>query len=192
MVVVLRELTYRELVSALRLYEPVRTGWTAGAGLLLSLAVPGLAIGGFVLGAYLADDLRQPVRVVLGALIALGPGQLLSGFVWRRKPWRLLAARRLAVYSTPPRRPDGTAWLLVSDEDLPLAWRVLSRARLYSGNAATRMGAAPPDAPSLCNRVSIIKSDALRKPGDRGAAESARAAFAAAGIRARIDGVDVS
>jgi hypothetical protein len=157
---------------------------------LLAIAVSVLAVGGFVLGAYLAGDLHQPLQVVLGAIVAIGLANF-SNYVRKQAPWRRVALRRIQYYSNPPTRPDGTAWALLPDEALPAAWTVLSKAHLWTGNSGARLASSPEDAPGLCNRVFIVKSDATRREGDLGAAESAAAALAEAGIRARVNNIDV-
>jgi hypothetical protein len=184
-----RQLSYRETITFLRLYEPRRSTVTVVTGLVLMLSAPAIAVSGVVVGGYVGSDFHQPIRVIAGALILLGFGQLSHG-VWRRQAWRRLATRRLAVYSAYPTGPDGSAWALVGDTDVDLVWRVLARAGLWTGNRAN-LGAAPSDAPTLRNRVFITRADALRKPDPRGAGELARGAFRTAGIRARVDNVDV-
>ncbi len=68
--------TYRDTLGLLRQYEGWRCLWRVVVGGLLITLVPALVIGGFVAGAYLANDLHDPLRVAIGAIVALGPGQV--------------------------------------------------------------------------------------------------------------------
>ena len=51
---------YRDILGILRQYEGWRCLWRVAVGGLLVTFAPVLPIGGFVAGAYLADDLHDP------------------------------------------------------------------------------------------------------------------------------------
>lgn len=100
-----------------------------------------MAIGGFVAGAYIAGDLHDPARVVLGAIVALGPGQLVSLPIWRHRPWDALVASQLWSYE----KPDGPGDLntIIRSEDFERASKALRRAKL-NPCGCTHMPTSPP------------------------------------------------
>ncbi len=102
-----------------------------------------MAIGGFVAGAYIAGDLHDPARVVLGAIVALGPGQLVSLSIWRHRPWDALVASQLWSYE----KPDGPGDLntIIRSEDFERASKALRRAKL-NPCGCTHMPTSPPGA----------------------------------------------
>jgi hypothetical protein len=107
--------TYRHMVDLQRQFEGWRCLWRVAVGGLLVTLVPALAIGGFVAGAYLANDLHDPLRVALGAIVALGPGQLTAAYIWRRRPWRTLLEDRLLSYEHFDPPPDLNAMIRTAE-----------------------------------------------------------------------------
>ena len=82
-------------------------------------------------------------RVVLGAIVALGPGRLVSLSIWRRRPWDALVASQLWSYE----KPDGPGDLntIIRSEDFERASKALRRAKL-NPCGCTHMPTSPPGA----------------------------------------------
>ena len=140
--------SYRDMLGLLRQFEGWRCLWRVAVGGLLITLVPVLAIGGFVAGAYLANDLHDPLRVAFGAIVALGPGQLAAAYIWCRDPWDALIANRLWSYER--RDPPGDLNAMIRRAGFGLAARALRRAKLNPWG-----GTHVPSAVSGVYRISI-------------------------------------
>jgi hypothetical protein len=182
--------SYRDQARLVRQYEPWRSIWRFALGGFLFLAVPVLPVGGFVAGAYLAGDLHRVSRVIAGALVAV-PAGWLSAYIWTRKPWRTLLDRRIVWWSIRTDQEGATAWALLRERDWDLALKTIRRAKVFAPPAATRLSKPPEDAPELCMSVLLSRPPALLKHGAPGAGAQARDALSKAGIRGRIEGIDV-
>lgn len=180
--------TYREMLGVLRQYERWRCLWRVAAGALLIASLPALAIGGFVAGAYLADDLRNPLRVALGAIFAIGAGQLAAAYIWRRRPWHTLIAGRLATYER--RDPPGDLNAMIRRADFPLAARALRRAKLNPWGA-TQVPAAVSGVPDLDLKLIIYRSALWHPPSSPELHIQIRDCLQAARIRANVAGEDL-
>ncbi|MGO9321729.1 MAG: hypothetical protein ACLQBY_13135 [Solirubrobacteraceae bacterium] len=183
-----RPRTYREMLTILRQYEGSRCLWRVAAGAVLIALVPILAIGGFVAGAYLADDLGDPVRVAVGAVVALGAGQLAAACIWRRRPWHNLIAGRLASYERLD--PPGDLNAMIRRADFPLAARALRRARLNPWGA-TQVPAAVSGVPDLDLKLIVYRSALWHPAGTPELHVQIRDCLRAAGITANVAGEDL-
>jgi hypothetical protein len=133
--------TYRHLLDLLWQFEGWCCLWRVAVGVQMITLVPVLAIGGFIAGAYLAGDLGHPTQVALGAVVALGVGQLLSGYIWRNRPWRKLIEDRLSSYEHFDPPADVNA--MIRRSDFVLASRALRRAKLNPVGGTHVPSAAP-------------------------------------------------
>jgi hypothetical protein len=128
-----------------------------------------LAIGGFVAGAYIAGDLHDPARVVLGAIVALGPGQLVSLSIWRRRPWDALVASQLWSYE----KPDGPGDLnaIIHSEDFERASKALRLGKVtrpsYSGSVLRVISQSAQHGKRLSARATIAVVLGLRRAAHR-------------------------
>ncbi len=181
--------SYRDALGRLRDYEGSRCLWRVAAGGLALVMVPLLAIGGFIAGVYLAGDLHNFWRVLLGAVVALGPGQVLSLYIWQRRPWDKLLTNRLWTYEEPNGPADLNA--IVRPEDFLRATKVLRRAKLCPCGG-THMPVAAPGAEGLTLKL-IVGRPARWHPSDAPELHlQIRDCLRAAHIRARVAGEDVS
>jgi hypothetical protein len=180
--------TYRTALIRLREYEGRRCLWRPAAGALWFASIPVLAIGGFVGGAYLAGDLHQFVRVALGAVVALGPGQLVAGYVWRRRPWDRLLLDRLLTYKQIDGPQDLNA--LIRRADFVRACRALRRAKLNPAGG-TRVPSHP-EVPDLDLKLIVGRSAHWHPPGSPELFAQVRECLRAAGIRARVGREDIN
>ena len=180
--------SYGAALGRLRDYEGWRCLWRVAAGGALLALVPLLAIGGFVAGVYIAGDLHSLGRVVLGALVALGPGQLLSLRVWQQRPWDKFIADRLWTYE----KPDGPGDLnaIIRPEDFLPATHALRRAKLCPCGG-TRMPIAPPGAEGLTLKLFVGRPARWHAPDAPELHVQIRDCLRAAHIRARVAGEDV-
>src|SRR4029077_20417400 len=96
--------TYRSALDRLMEYEGRRCLWRMVAGAMWLALVPLLDVGGFVAGAYLAGDLHHVILVALGAVVAVGAGQVATACVCHGRLWRRLVLDQLATYEQIPRR----------------------------------------------------------------------------------------
>jgi hypothetical protein len=158
----------------------------AGAAWLGS--IPVLAIGGFVGGAYLAGDLHHVAWVALGAVVALGPGQVVAGCIWRRRPWDKLIRERLLTYEQIDGPQDLNA--MIRSVDFISACRALRRAKL-NPTGGTRLPEGPPDAPELDTKLIVGRPARWHAPDAPEIYVQVRDCLKAARIRARVSGEDV-
>jgi hypothetical protein len=170
--------------------------WTGLQGRELGVALsqmrhvmPGrtCAIGAFVAGAYLAGDLHHIALVVLGAVVALGPGQVAAAYIWRRRPWDTLITTRLWSYEQIDGAQDLNA--MIRREDFVLACRALRRAKL-SPAGGTRV---PPlrDAPELDTKLIVGRSARWHPPDVPELYLQIRECLRAAKIRANVAGDEI-
>jgi hypothetical protein len=176
------------MLGVLRQYDGSRCLWRTVAGGLLITLVPVLAIGGFVAAAYLAEDLRDPVRVVLGGIVAVGAGQLAAAYIWRRRPWYRLIANRLASYER--QDPPGDRNAMIRRADFPLAACALRRAKLNPWGA-TQVPAAVSGVPDLDLKLIVYRSALWHPPGSPELHDQIRDCLRAAKIRANVAGEDL-
>jgi hypothetical protein len=183
-----RPYSYREALGRLREFEGWRCLWRVVAGGALLALVPLLAIGGFVAGVYVAGDLHSLGRVVLGAIIALGPGQLLSLWIWQRRPWDRLVAERLWTYE----KPDGPGDLNanIQPEDFLPASRALRRAKLCPCGG-THIPTSPPGAEGLTLKLIVGRPARWHPPDAPELHVQIRDCLRAAHIRARVGMEDI-
>jgi len=180
--------SYRDAFGRLRDYEGWRCLWRVAAGGLVLAAVPLLAIGAFVAGLYIAGDLHSVWRVVLGAIVALGPGQLLSLRIWQQRPWDRLIADRLWTYEEPDGPGDLNA--IIRPEDFMPATKALRRAKLCPCGG-THMPTAPPGAEGLTLKLFVGRPARWHSPDSPELHVQIRDCLRAARIRARVAGEDV-
>lgn len=180
--------SYRAAVERLREYEGLRCVWRVAAGAALLASVPILAVGGFVAGAYLAGDLHRPLRVMLGAIVAIGLGQG-AAYLWRRREWDRLIVERVWTYEQIDGPQDLNA--LVRRADFIPACRALRRAKL-NPVGCTRMPTSPPDAPDLDTKLIVGRSACWHSDDAPELLDQIRACLRAAGIRARVGGDDIA
>jgi hypothetical protein len=154
---------------------------------LLAL-VPLLAIGGFVAGVYIAGDLHNFGRVVLGAIVALGTGQLLSLYIWKRRPWDALIADRLWTYEEPDGPGDLNA--IISPQDFLPATKALRRAKLCPCGG-THMPTSAPGAEGLTLKLFVGRPARWHSPDAPELHVQIRECLRDAHIRARVAGEDV-
>jgi|GEM_PF-4556277 len=181
--------SYRAALDRLREYEGGRCLWRVAAGAAWLLLIPLLAVGGFVGGAYLAGDLRDVALVVLGAVVALGPGQVVAAGIWRRRPWDRLIVSRLATYE----QIDGAQDLntIIRAADFELACRAVRRAKL-SPSGCVRLPVPPADAPDLDTKLIVGRSSHWHAPDAADIFVQVADCLEAAKIRARVAGKDIT
>jgi len=169
-------------------YEGRRCLWRVIVGGVWLASVPFLAVGGFVVGAYLAGDLHHVILVALGAIVAIGAGQIATAYVWPRRPWRRLVLTRLATYE----QIDGPLDLnaMIRSRDFEAACRALRSARL-NPVSCTRVPQPPDDAQDLDLKLNIGRSSRWHPPGSPDTYMLVRRCLRAAGIRARVAGEDL-
>jgi hypothetical protein len=179
--------TYCTALARLREYEGKRCLWRVAAGGAWLASIPALAIGRFVGGAYLAGDLHKLLFVALGAVVALGPGQLVAGYVWKRQPWNRLLLDRLLTYEQIDGPHDLNAVIRLTDF-LP-ACCALRRDKL-NPIGGTHI---PPlrDAPDLDLQLIVGRSAHWHPPDSPELFVQIRECLRAAGIRARVAGQDI-
>lgn len=180
--------TYRTALSRLMEYEGRRCLWRVAAGGAWLVSIPALAIGGFIGGAYLAGSLHHVALVALGAVVALGPGQLVAAYIWRRRPWDRLLLDRLLTYEQIDGSPDLNT--MIRHADFVAACHALRRAKLnpYGG---TR-GPPLPDAPDLDLKLIVARSAKWHPPDSPEIFAQVRECLRRAGIRARVAGQDIN
>src|SRR4051812_31708634 len=100
------------MVKRLRVYEPVASLPMLVAAALIWCASVALPVVGFMAGAYLADSLKSPLRVALGAVIAVGSG-VLANRIFKRHPWRTMVGDRLWTFEQP--NPAATVPVLTEE-----------------------------------------------------------------------------
>jgi hypothetical protein len=176
------------MLNVLRQYEGWLCLWRVAAGGVLISSVPLLAIGGCIAGAYLARDLADPLRVGAGAVIAVGAGQLLSVYLWRRRPWDALIAKRLWSYERPD--PPGDRNALIRTTDFSTATRVLRRAKL-NPIGGTHVSAAVSRVPDLDLNLIVHRSARWHPPGSPELHIQIRECLRASKIRANVAGEDL-
>jgi hypothetical protein len=169
-------------------YEGRRCLWRVAAGALWLASVPLLAVGGFVAGAYLAGDLHHVILVALGAVVAIGAGQLATACVWPRRPWRRLVLGRLTACE----QIDGSLDLntMIRSRDFEAACRALRRARLNPASYI-RILQPPADAPDLDLKLNVGRSSCWHSPDSPETYVLVRRCLRAAGIRSRVAGEDL-
>jgi hypothetical protein len=180
--------TYRDMLGLLRQYEDWRCLWRVVAGGLLITLVPALAIGGFVAGAYLANDLHEPLRVAIGAIVALGPGQVAAAYIWRRRPWDTSIANRLWSYER--RDPPGDLNAMIRRADFGLAARALRRAKLNPWGG-THVPSVVSGISDLDLKLIVYRSALWHPPGSPELHVQIRDCLRAAKIRANVAGEDL-
>jgi hypothetical protein len=180
--------TYRTALTRLIEYEGRRCLWRVAVGGAWLISAPALAVGGFVGGAYLAGDLHRPAGVALGAVVALGVGQLAASYLWRRRRWERLLLDRLLTYEQIDVPPDINT--MIRRADFIAACHALRRAKLnpYGG---TR-GQPLPDAPDLDMKLIVARSAHWHPPDSPEISVQVRECLSAAGIRARVAGQDIN
>jgi hypothetical protein len=158
------------------------------AGAMWLASVPLLAVGGFVAGAYLAGDLHHVILVALGAVVAVGAGQVATAYVWPRRPWRRLVLDRLATYE----QIDGVLDLntIIRSRDFEAACRDLRGAKL-NPVSCTRVPQSPDDAPDLDLKLNIGRCSRGHPPESPDTYVLVRRCLRAAEIRARVAGEDL-
>jgi hypothetical protein len=180
--------TYRTALSRLMEYEGRSCLWRVAAGGAWLVSIPAFAIGGFIGGAYLAGDLHQLALVALGAVVALGPGQLIAAYLWRQRPWDRLLLDRLLTYE----QIDGPQDLntMIRNHDFVQACHVLRRAKLnpYAGRHVPPLS----DAPDLDLQLLVGRSACWHPADSPETFVQIRECLRAAGIRARIAGQDIN
>jgi hypothetical protein len=180
--------SYGNALARLRDYEGSSCLWRVAAGGLLLTAVPLLAIGGYVAAIYIAGNLESFWRVLLGAVVALGPGQLVSLYIWRRRPWNHLVADRLWTYEEPNGPGDLNA--IIRPEDFLAATKALRRAKLCPCGG-THMPTSPPGADGLTLKLFVGRPARWHPPNAPELHKQIRECLRAAHIRARVAGEDV-
>lgn len=168
-------------------YEGRRCLWRAVAGAAWLASIPLLAIGGFVGGAYLAGDLHRVTLVALGAVVALGPGQLVATYIWRRRPWDRLIVNRVWTYEHIDGAQDLNA--IIRSADFVRACRALRRVKL-NPSGGTR-SPPPADAPDLDIKLIVGRSACWHASNAPEIYVQVRECLRAAGIRARVAGEDI-
>jgi hypothetical protein len=174
---------YRDMLYVLWQFEGWRCLWRVSVGALLIALVPALAIGGFVAGAYLARDLHELLQVVIGAVVALGPGQWLSRYLWRRAPWRTLVEDRLWSYERPD--PPGDLNAMIRRADFIAAARALRRAKL-NPVGGTQIPAAASGVPDLDLKLIVHRSTRWHPPDSPELYLQIRDCLRAAKLRANV------
>lgn len=178
--------TFREMVRVLRAFEGRRCTWRISAAAVIYGAIHLLPVIGAVAGIYVGAPHIFP-RIVLGVVVSLGFGAV-AARISRRTPWRALLENRLRTYEEP--NPLGFVELLVQDHDVTDADRALRRAR-FTPLYGARVPTPPPDAPELTARIGVQESTAwMRSTSDHDRLQRIATILAAAGIRARVGGVD--
>ncbi len=179
---------YRATLDRLIEYEGRGCLWRATAGAAWLASIPLLAIGGFVAGAYLAGDLHHVALVVLGAVVALGPGQLTAAYIWRRRPWDRLIVSRLWTYE----QIDGAQDLntIIRSADFDLACRALRRAKL-NPSGCTHVPQPLADAPDLDTKLIVGRSAHWHSSNAPDIFVQVADCLEAARIRARVAGKDI-
>jgi hypothetical protein len=179
---------YRSALKRLLEYEGRRCLWRAAVGGVLLVSAPALAIGGFVVGAYLADGLHDPVRVALAAIVTLSAGQC-TALLWRRRLWDALLITRLCSYEAV--RTPGDLNAVIRSADLVRASRSLRRAKLYPVGSS-RLPEGLPGAPDLDLKLIVSRPRRWHAPDAPETYVLVRDCLRAAGIRARVASEDVN
>jgi hypothetical protein len=180
--------TYRCMLDLLRQFEGWGCLWRVVVGGFLITLVPALAIGGFVAGAYLANDLHDLLRVALGAIVAIGSGQLAAAYIWRRRPWDTLIANRLSSYERAD--PPGDLNAMIRRADFGLAARALRRAKLNPWGG-TQVPSGVSGLPDLDLKLIVYRSAVWHPPGSPELHVQIRDCLESAKIRANVAGKDV-
>lgn len=179
--------TLREMVWLLREFEGWRCLWRVPAAAAAYASTGLLAVGGAVAAIYIGSDLKL-YRVVIGAIVSLG-STAVAGLAARQKPWRAIFACRLWKYEAPS--PRTRLEVLVRNEESVRAWHVLRQGRFVPLYGALLV-APPPDALDLNNRIGVQEPEAwIRSTSDEDRIRRIAAVFEAAGLRARVSGLDV-
>jgi hypothetical protein len=132
--------------------------------------------------------LRHIELVVLGAIVALGPGQVAAAYIWRRRPWDRLIVSRLSTYE----QIDGAQDLntMIRGADFELACRALRRAKL-NPSGYTRVSQPPPDALDLDTKLIVGRPARWHAPDAPDIFVQVADCLNAARIRARVAGKDI-
>ncbi len=180
--------TYRTALARLMEYEGRRCLWRVAVGAAWLISAPAVAIGGFVGGAYLAGNLHQLALVALGAVVALGSGQLAAAYVCRRRPWDRLLLDRLLTYEQIDGAQDLNA--MIRRADFVAACHALRRVKLnpYGGTIVPPL----PDAPDVDLKLIVGRSAQWHPPDSPEIFVQIRECLRAAGIRARVAGEDIN
>lgn len=128
------------------------------------------------------------MRVALGAVVAVGVGQLAAARIWRRRPWHNLIVGRLASYERLD--PPGDLNAMIRRADFPLAARALRRAKLNPWGA-TQVPASVSGVPDLDLKLIVYRSALWHPAGTPDLHVQIRDCLRAAKIRANVAGEDL-
>lgn len=179
---------YRSALKRLLEYEGRRCLWRAAVGGALLVSAPAIAIGGFVVGAYLADGLHDPVRVALAAIVTLSAGKC-AALLWRRRLWDALLITRLCSYETD--NSPGDLNTVIRNADFIRACRALRRAKLYPVGG-THLPQGLPGAVDLDLKLIVSRPRQWHGPNTPETYVQVRDCLQAAGIRARVASEDIN
>ncbi|HUZ69813.1 MAG TPA: hypothetical protein VMU65_08895 [Candidatus Saccharimonadales bacterium] len=178
---IIRVNAYRNMVREIVSFE----GWrglrwplTALAWIVAALAFPAAA-------AIVALEIHSVLLVVAVAVVAA----VALAVLWDRRSWWWVLVHRQAAWLDGPMSVE-MAWLNLRPEDHRAADFALRRAHL-NGRAGNRLHQGPDDALDLNFQVHVRRPDVATRHLDATVSDATRATLRRAGIRARIDGVDV-
>jgi hypothetical protein len=175
-----------EMVRLLRAFEGQLAVQRIAIAGFAFCAINLLPFAGAIGGIYVGANLKLG-NVVAGAVLSVGSGSLA---IWlsRSSPWRAILAKRLSTYEDP--NPTGFSELLTQHHKYADACYALRRAR-FAPLYGARVGAPPDDAPELTTRIGVQEPAAWRQStSDDDRLRRLASVLAAAGIRARVAGLD--
>ncbi|MEX2413029.1 MAG: hypothetical protein WD399_05185 [Thermoleophilaceae bacterium] len=178
------------MVRTLYEFEGWRCLWRIPASALLFVTVPLFLVGVMVAATTIDGDGSNFQRGIIAAVVAVGGGTYLYPRLNGRQLHRKVIADRLWTWEAP--NPPTHIQIALRDIGVDRARHVLRRAGFNPGAFRTPLSAPPDDAPDLNVRVGVEEPAAHpQSSSDRDRAERMADALDAAGIRARIAGIDV-
>lgn len=177
------------MFARLRQFERWRCWWRLPVAGLLYAVVPLFFIGATVLAAFIAGNDFDLTTAVIAAAVGLGATYIVGPRLSRRQLHRRLVADRLWSYEAP--NPATSVEVLIREPDLHAARTALRRAKFNPGVYSAGVGTPPLDAADLNHRFGVEEPAAWQQSAsDAGRIQRIARVLGAAGIRARVDGID--
>jgi hypothetical protein len=182
--------SYRRMVHTLCEFESWRCLWRLPVSVALFAAVPLFLIGVAVAAGAVAGDDFDLKTGIAAAVLGVGGSTYLYPRLARRQFHRKLIADRLWTWEKP--NPSTHVRILLRENDVDEAKRVLRRAGFNPGIFMTHLASDVLDAPDLNIQVGIDEPEARpQSSSDKERVDRIAGALNASGIRARVAGIDV-
>lgn len=187
--IIVQEEPFGAMFARLRQFERWRCWWRLPIAGLLYAVVPLFFIGATVLAAFIAGNDFDLTTAIIAAVVALGATYILGPRLSRRQLHRRIIAGRLWRYEAP--NPATSVEVLIREPDLDAARTALRRAKFNPRVYSAGVGSPPLDAANLNHRFGVEEPAAWpQSASDADRVQQIARVLGAAGIRARVDGID--